>query len=216
MIPSLEALLVAGIVAFYVHDSALLLYHDEFVFERAGGRWRASPGGSQWSGRFLYLPNPLAPWRRLLRAAWSAPAAADANADGALEQSMVALRPLQAGVAVLGALLLVGVPLLLWRYPDPLALLVLVAAIYAVALMLVAIAWSRRACFGLDARRAAWLAVECVACPPHAINLVRKLSLRQPVPGGARAFARRNLAPPAMEALDAALAGRSPLADTGP
>lgn len=217
MTPSLEVLLIAGIVAFYVHDSALLLYHDELVFERAGGQWRASPGGAQWSGRFLYVPNPLAPWRGLLRAAWTEQAAPqEANAGEPVEGVMAALRPLQFGVALLGALLVAGVPVLMWRYPHPLALLGLVIAIYAVSLALAAIAWLRRACFGLDGRSAAWLAVECVACPPHAINLVRKLSLRQPVPGGALAFAAAHLTPAAKGELDAALSERRPLADSAP
>src|SRR3546814_1602536 len=68
-IPDLEVLLVIGIVAFYAQDAMMLLYHDELVFERVARRWRPSPGSSQWQGRFLFIPNLLAPWRPLLRGA---------------------------------------------------------------------------------------------------------------------------------------------------
>ena len=177
-LPSLEVLLVAGIIAFYVQDAMLLLYHDEVVFERRGGAWRAAAPGPQWSGRFLFVPSLLAPWRPLLRAS-----ASTAAVDAASFQPMLkALRPLQAGVAVLGVLLLVGVPALLWRYPHPLALLALLVAIYATTLLLAVPIWRSRATFGMERSAAAWLAFESVACPPHAINLVRKLSLRQQLP----------------------------------
>src|SRR3546814_19339111 len=72
-IPDLEVLLVIGIVAFYAQAAMMLLYHDELVFERVARSWRPSPGSSQWQGRFLFIPNLLAPWRPLFRGA--APAA---------------------------------------------------------------------------------------------------------------------------------------------
>ena len=45
--------------------------------------------------------------------------------------------------------------------------------------------WLNRDALGIDRRTVAWLAFESVACPPHAINLVRKLSLRHPQAGTA-------------------------------
>src|SRR3546814_8336437 len=119
----------------------------------------------------------LAPWRPLLRGAIPDAPSAIPEASS-LEPVLKALRPLQVGVTLLAALLLVGVPALLWRYPHPLALLALTAAIYLVALLLVISLWRRREAFGLERRTAAWLAFESVACPPHAINLVRKHGLQ--------------------------------------
>src|SRR3546814_4282172 len=76
----------------------------------------------------------LAPWRPLLRGAIPDAPSAIPEASS-LEPVLKALRPLQVGVTLLAALLLVGVPALLWRYPHPLALLALTAAIYLVALL---------------------------------------------------------------------------------
>src|SRR5690606_35768400 len=96
-IPSLEVLLVIGIIAFYVQDAMLLLYCDELVFERVARRWRPSPGGVQWNGRFVFVPNLLAPWRPLLRGAFSDTPSASTDATS-LEPVLKALRPLQVGV----------------------------------------------------------------------------------------------------------------------
>src|SRR3546814_9086970 len=96
-IPDLEVLLVIGIVAFYAQDAMMLLYHDELVFERVARRWRPSPGGSQWQGRFLFVPNLLAPWRPLLRGAIPDAPSAIPEASS-LEPVLKALRPLQVGV----------------------------------------------------------------------------------------------------------------------
>lgn len=207
-IPSLEILLVVGIIAFYAQDAMLLLYHDELVFERVARTWRPSPGGSQWSGRFLFIPNLLAPWRPLLRGPCTRAPSATVHAQ-ALDPMLKALRPLQVGVTLLAALLLVGVPVLLWRYPHPLALLAITAAIYLVALLLGVPMWRNRDTFGIDRRTAAWLAFESVACPPHAINLVRKLGLRQPLPGDALSLAASTLDAAAMDRLQATLAERA-------
>jgi len=207
-IPSLEVLLVIGIIAFYAQDAMLLLYHDELVFERVAGRWRPSPGGSQWKGRFLFVPNLLAPWRPLLRGAFPDTPSATPDASS-LDPVLEALRPLQAGVSLLAVLLLVGVPVLLWRLPHPLALLALTAAIYLVALLQAASLWRSRDAFGLDRRTTAWLAFESVACPPHAINLVRKLGLRQPLPGDALSMAADALDAQALERLKATMTERT-------
>src|SRR3546814_3069414 len=137
----------------------------------------------------------LAPWRPLLRGAIPDAPSAIPEASS-LEPVLKALRPLQVGVTLLAALLLVGVPALLWRYPHPLALLALTAAIYLVALLLVISLWRRREAFGLDRRTAACLAFESVACPPHALNLVRKLGLRKPLPGHAMSMANDPLDAP--------------------
>ena len=175
---SLEWLLVAGIAAFYLQDAALLLHYDEFVVGGAGRRWRASAGATEWSGRYLWLPNPLAPHAAWFRGAW--PAHPEAVAAGQVELAgyLDALAPFRMGTLGLASVLLIGVPLLVWLYPHPVALLVALGAAYAIVGGLVLLLWRRRAALGVPSRAAGWLAIECLACPPHAINLVRKLTLR--------------------------------------
>lgn len=187
---SLEWLLVAGIVAFYLQDAMVLLHYDEFVVVGGDGAWHGTTGGVEWSGRFLWIPNPLAPHEAAFSGAW-ARADAVAVGDAGVDAFVAALLPFQAGTVVLGTLLMVQLPLLLWLYPHPLALLGVLALAYATIAGMVLALWRRRRRLGLGKRTVAWLAFECIACPPHAINLVRKLALRHGPPGAAAVIASR-------------------------
>lgn len=177
---SLEWLLVIGIVAFYLQDAAVLLHYDEFVVGGTGRRWRVGAGTTEWSGRYLWLPNPLAPHVAWFRGAWPGQADGGSTADpsSAMQDYLTALAPFRAGTVGLAVVLLAVVPLLLWRFPHPLALLVALGVAYGLVAVQVGLLWRRRAALGVSAQAVRWLAVECLACPPHAINLVRKLTLR--------------------------------------
>src|SRR3546814_13320309 len=124
-------------------------------------------------------PNLLAPWRPLLRGAIPDAPSAIPEASS-LEPVLKALRPLQVGVTLLAALLPVGVPALLWRYPHPLAFLALPAAISLLPLLLVISPSRRREAFGLVRITAACLAFYSVACPPDPPNLARTPGLVPP------------------------------------
>lgn len=186
-----EWLLVVGIAAFYLQDAALLLHYDEFVVGGSRRRWHASPGGTEWSGRFLWLPNPLAPYVPVFRGTWPSASGNDDVAPGGIDGYLAALRPFRLGTSGLGIVLLLVVPGLLWRYPHPLALLAALAVVYGLVGGMALLLWRRRGPLGLSPRSCAWLAVECLACPPHAINLVRKLTLRHPPDGAAAIVAAR-------------------------
>lgn len=196
MIPSLELVLIIGIVVFYLQDSAILLYYDELVFFRTRRRWHASLGGLQWRGRFLFLPNPLVPWRPLRRVSWMETPPRKGNPGRRLRRVALLLRPMQLGVAVQAVLLFLMLPLLLWRFPHPLAMLSLLAAIYATGMLLALALWRRRERLGLDVRTVMWLAIDCIVCPPHAINIVRRLGLLLPLSADALALAGTSLGQP--------------------
>lgn len=178
--PGLEWLLVAGVIAFYLQDAVVLLHYDEFVVSGGARGWHGATGGIEWSGRFLWLPNPLAPHEAAFLGTWEPAdrAAAGSHGGASLDAFLAALLPFRVGALALGVVLMAGLPLLLWLYPHPVALLGALGLAYAIVGCLVLVLWRRRERFGLGARTVGWLAFECLACPPHAINLVRKLALR--------------------------------------
>lgn len=213
MTASLELLLAAGIVAFYLQDATLLLHFDEIVFTRTRAGWRASAGGLQWGGRFLFVANPLTPARPLLRGSWLS---ADTGAASAPEvPSFAPLRPFGWLAGLLWLQQLLVLPVLLLAYPHPLALLAAFALVYATVLLLAAMLWRRRAHLALDRRACGALALECLLCPPHAINIVRKLGLRRGMPGDALAFAAQVLDADAMRALGQPVTARLDLVEGG-
>lgn len=212
MLPSFEALLVLGVIALYLQDSVLLLHYDELVFTRARRHWRANAGGSEWGGRYLHLPNPLAPAHAMFRASWLAEAEGTASEHDSRDHFLDGLRPFRIGARVLWCELLVMLPLVLWALPHPLLVLAVFALVYASVLVLALQLWRYRRVLELRGRDVAGLAFELLACPPHAINVVRRLSLRRGLGGDALAFAARAVAARDLPRLQAAIATRIQLA----
>jgi hypothetical protein len=213
MVPSFEVLLVLGVVVLYLQDSLLLLHYDELVFTRAGRHWVASTGGSHWGGRYLHLGNPFTPARAMLRASWLSAETAGAMATrSSLAHFLDGLRPFRIGARVLWGELLVLLPLVLWALPHPLLVLAVFALVYATVAVLALQLWRWRRVLELRSRDVAALAFELLACPPHAINVVRRLSLRRGLGGDALAFAARAVAARDLPRLQAGVAARIQLA----
>jgi hypothetical protein len=187
-----ELWLPIGAMAFYLYDSCCLLWQNELMFTRGRNRWLVG-GGTQLrlSGRRVFLPNPLLPSRPQFQVRWSVN---ETRSDNAGDQAklMRALRPV-AVINQLQLLLLLALPLVAWTLGAGLLLLALFALFYAFTLASLAIAWRRRAPYGLRTRAFWSLAVDALACAPFSVNLTRKLSMRHGIPGDPLLFAARNL-----------------------
>lgn len=196
-LPSLEWLLVLGVVGFYLQDSALLLHYDEIVVTRRGRRWAASTGSaSQIGGRYLYLPDPLRPASPLFRIGWMAdPARSPREHWAGLDHYLAALERFGPWCRSLWGLLLIALPWLLWRSASPTVMLGLAVAIYLNVLKIGIDLWRYRRVLALSGAQAGSLAFELLCCPPHAINVVRRLCARRGLHGDAIDAARRLLAP---------------------
>jgi len=203
-------LLPLGALAFYLYDSLLWLYGDELVLIRRAQRWDHAAGADRLLfRRRLYLPNPLTPQRPLWRACWSRFATRDRVTDlGALAGMELTLRPLRVLVTVLWLLIVVALPVIALSGARPAILLALLAVVYSVAAIMVAWLWRQRAALGLSARSCSALSFDALACPPFAINLIRKISLRTMIEGELMAQARGAFDQPAMERLRATLIRR--------
>ena len=178
---SFEALLVLGILGFYLYDSALLLFVNELVFAKAFGQWVFGIPSLHWRlrGKVLYIPNPLMPNAPLFRFAWSTdpePLAADAVQD--TENLISSLRSLSILALLLLVLMLVALPLILFKLGTGFWFILTLALVYLTIIAMLATAYRKRAVFGLDLKDVLHLTFESITCPPFAINLVRKISLR--------------------------------------
>lgn len=170
--------LLAGVVAMYVYDAVLLLYHNEVVFhEGRGGRWSFSVGSEfQLAGRHVFLPPMLAPTRAVLRLRWSstkAPAQA-----GALH----GLRAWRAGVSacawpvLLVACLFAAMPAAVYS-PIP-VMLGWMAALYAAIFSAVLRVWRVRRLTGLSRKEATGISSDALLCAPYALSVIRKQGVR--------------------------------------
>lgn len=165
-------------VGLYLYDSSLLLSSNEALLTPGrNGRWFALFGADSFQvrGKEPFLPNPLLPHRPLYRFSW--------NAEGLVGPSRQWTAPadVYSILAPLIWLMLVAlfvlIPLGLFSRLGNLAVAAGIILFYVNALMALSLVWFKRSDYGLSGRRFGALAVECLTCPPFAINMVRHLSL---------------------------------------
>jgi len=174
-----EILLVLGALAFYLQDSCALLYADELMLERVGGGWQVHSGAAMLvAGRRPFVPNPLAPHRPLMRVSLRQLLGEEPAERNHLAHYLNALAPFKAASIALLLLFVPGLPLLLYFFGTGMELLCWLALVYLAVARITATLFQHRRVLQLSVRDCAGLAFECACCPPLAINIVRKLTLR--------------------------------------
>ena len=206
MVAQAEIGLMALVTGLYIYDSALLLYCNEAVLLPRGREGWAVAFGSdklQMLGKELFVPNPLQLHRPMFRLAWrfegEARSARGAPADARhlaawslLRNAYRGLAPLVWGMALA---LFVLLPLGLFTSLGERMLLLALAMLYGSLFLALAWLWLNRARLRIPARQLASLSFECLVCAPFALNLVRHLSAKVPVPEDLTRAARRLQAP---------------------
>lgn len=195
-----ELWLPIGAIAFYLYDSAQLLWHNELLFLRTARGWRAEgPSDTSLSGRRVYLPNPLLPQRPGFKVHWSLPDQR-ASPSPPPAELLRALRPIGALTLLLAWLLLL-LPLVSWTLGTGLAMLALFAAYYLIVIIALALVLRRRRALQLSGKACAALVFDALACAPFAANLVRRIALRLDLAGDPVAFAAEHFDPAARASL---------------
>lgn len=178
---SFEALLLYGVLALYLFDSGMLLYANELVFVRDEfAAWRLNCRRIDWLllGRRPCAPNPLRPDIAVFRVYWLDADQRPREVAGTLDTLLAALEPLRYLLIALLVLFFVWLPIILILYGSGPQLLGLFAIVYLnIVAILVFIFRNRRL---LQVSNGTYLALsfESLACPPFALNLLRKITLR--------------------------------------
>ena len=178
-----EVALMLLVLGLYLYDSLLLLASNEAVlFQGWRGRWHAAFGADGWrlGMREPLLPNPLTPHRPLYRLRWRFDAPNEASADATARLVPVELLRLTPFVLGLWLALFVLLPASLFFPAIGVSIGAAVAFAYLNIVAALLTLAALRAKLGLAASRFAALAIECLLCPPFAINLVRKLAAPTP------------------------------------
>ncbi len=206
-----EVLLMALVTGLYLYDSALLLFSNEAVLSptRWRSRWVSGFGsiGVTLRGKGLLLPNPLLPTRPMFRLAWKLEGSTP-HPPGDWAESRKQLRTYSPFVWSLAAVMFVLLPVsLTGQFGDGLLLLAF-ALIYFNVLCTLLLLWFDRKTWSFTGKGFAAMAFDLLLCPPFALNLVRRLSLRVPVREDFVVAARRLQSPSDWQATRAALAAR--------
>lgn len=203
-------LLLGGIVALYLYDSALLLYHNEIVIV-SGRRGCRVSGGSTFElrGRHVFLPNPLCPHRPLFRLSWPG----YGQCSGGMQplrshRVIVALSATAPWMLLLLFLFAVALPYTLFVARNMEALLAWIVSVYAVIVFTMLHVYRYRKALHLSRRDVGAVALDALLCAPFALNIVRKIGLRQHFDGDLCALAATRFSPQAVDDLAGVLRER--------
>ncbi len=173
---------MAMVISLYLYDSSLLLYSNEGVISPSGSRDWCLNFGFRYhiSGKELFLPNPFLPHRPIFRLAWRKPCiSATVDTEWASRRSHFS--PLAPMILALAFTLFVLFPIGLFSKIGDIGLLSIIGLLYLnVATPLVWLGFNRKT-FGMSAKRYSSIVLECILCPPFAVNLVRKISTSIPI-----------------------------------
>lgn len=178
-----EALLMAAVLGLYLYDSALLLCVNEAVLTASRkGRWSVAFGSPYITlrGHELLLPNPFTPTRPMFRLAWDFDAAASRAAQAWSARRRPGLA-LTAAVCCLFLALFLGLPLALFARLGDWAIVSAFALIYGTAICIAVMLWRGRHEHRLRGMALAKLTLDIVICPPFGLNIIRRLSLAEPI-----------------------------------
>ena len=208
--PSFEVALPLGAIGFYLFDSTMLLYGNELVFIRQRARWDVTGGLDLFLfGKRICMPAWLCPWALLWRVAWKENDTRDAEQCEWPPPDLVeALHPLRWICTMLLVMLWVLLPAASIVWGAGILLLALFAVFYATVMVALAIVYAHRKSLRLTGSAFWLLALDVFACPPFAVNLVRKISLRYGMDGNPLAMAHLYFEPPANQRLIAIVTAR--------
>lgn len=210
ILPSAEVLLIAVAVGLYLYDSLVLVYCNEgLLIPQGRNGWALCFASAHFRvlGKEVFLPNPLLPQRPCFRLAWRFEGGG-AGGDRQWTAQRDALRPLVPYVWGIAGGLFLALPLGLFTRLGDRALVVALVLVYGGIAAALVWLWRHRAGFAMTRRRFAALAFECLACPPFAINLVRRISRETPIGEDLVSAARRLLTPADWQVARAELVAR--------
>lgn len=196
-------LLLGGVVGLYLYDSALLLFHNEIVLVGRRRGYGVSAGSSlMLAGRHVFLPLPLCPHQPLFRLSW--PEAGRFVGEGKtlrIARVRIALSAMSYWMLLLLVLFAVGLPYVLLVARDPRLLLAWIALVYAVIVTILLYVYRYRKALNLTRRAVMAVALDALLCAPFALNIVRKIGLRQSLNVDLRVVAKTMLSVDAVNEL---------------
>jgi hypothetical protein len=187
-------------VFFYLYDSSVLLYANEAIFScSGGGDWRAAFGlsGFELAGRTLCVLNPFTPYRPSFRLSWRFEALELGNADASWSATALTLSPLAPFTITAGIALFVLLPLGMFSTLGRFAVVPALILLYGATVLALLKVRALRNTVAFSRRRFYAFAFECMACPPFAVNMIRRLTIvkriGEPMPvAGARLLDAEN------------------------
>jgi len=179
---SSEAWLLFGVVGFYLYDSIKLVSGNQVFLIKGLSGWRLKLPSDylRFQSSLVFLPNPACPWTSLYKSDLFCEKSSADSLDNIL-QINDALRSIKPFVVLLFIQMLVFLPICVLRYGMGLLTLVVVSSIYGTVFFMVLVIFIKKIQLKLTPKRFMSLLFDCIACPPFALNAIRKITLMLPL-----------------------------------
>jgi hypothetical protein len=187
---SFEALLILGVIGFYLYDSMMLFHINELLLTKSYKGWlyKFPELDFQLLKKYPLLPNPLAPNVAIFRTSW--PKDSQPIDKSKLDNFIQHLAPVQLVVNVLLLLLFIYIPVIALMYGSGSKLLIIFAMTYLFISVILFYIFNNKDELYISNSKFFSLVFESLACPPFALNMVRKISLNYPNLGDPISFSR--------------------------
>jgi hypothetical protein len=182
---------VLGIIGFYFYDAFMLLNINELILTRSTRHWsyKFPLLDFQLLRKYPLLPNPLTPNVVLFRTFW--PGNDQHLNPKELDVFTKSLLPVQIIVVLLLLLMLVCLPAVAFVYGSGVNLLIIFSLIYLVIVSILIYVLTQKDNLYLTKAKFISIAFESIACPPFALNIVRKITLNHPLLGDPYVFSKK-------------------------
>lgn len=193
---SYEVLLVLGIYGFYIYDSIFLVYSNQIVFTESLGKWKFSFPSYRYRlrNKFLFLPNIFTPYKAIFLQTWpSQEKQFSLSSNNKQKIFLKALLPFRVFSVSIAVLVLLALPFGIFFLAGTNQLLVILLSIYFLNLTLVTNLWLDRKNLNLTNKEIISIAIDVIACPPFAVNIVKKISLKMRPENSPINFANKHL-----------------------
>ena len=165
----------------YLQDLSMLLFANEVLLLRSGnGEWTARIASRypEFARRHLAIPRPWRPDTLVVRSCWPGPLSREEIRYRGISQSVEALhqrlRFIRWQSLPLLAMMFIGLPCL-YGFVGPAAFLLGLAGVYAQICVILACVLVERRALKLRFVTVALIALECLICIPHSVNIYRKI-----------------------------------------
>ena len=174
--------MILGVIGFYIYDSLSLLFHNQIVFTEASKTWGFTFPSSRFrlGSRFIFLCNVFMPFQSVFLSSWPCVEKAveikQLNTLNKFLNTLILFRLLS---VILWITLILILPPILLMYGTIYNLLTLLAVTYLIILLMILLLRLLRKKLNLTNKDFVSIAFDILACPPFAINVVRKITLKQ-------------------------------------
>lgn len=176
---SSESWLLIGAIGFYLYDSIRLVAPEEVLLVKSFRGWSGvlPKGFFQVRGRNVYLPNPLMPCTALFQVDWLRGNLGINAANGRRPQVIgEQLKIFQILAMVLLVEMMVLLPVTATTIGLGVEFLSALILVYLTIFSVVYELHARKKALGLSHKSFLSISFDCIACPPFAINTVRKIT----------------------------------------